>query len=299
MASPAEHPDRATSEAEDGASRATLALRRWCEADGEHRAPRVLVVAAHPDDDVLGIGGRLHGAAPDVHIAIVSDGAPAAPSYHTSLGFRGREEYARARRAEARAALRSAGVPEQQLHELGLIDQTVARHLDVLIDRVQALVTAVSPEAVMTHPYEGGHPDHDATACAVHAALHGLSRHGPMEGRTSVPALLEFASYHALGDHLALGEFIPDRQHRVTQVPLGEVERQRKLQLLRCHATQEAVWQAFPLHRENYRVAPLYDFREPPAAPFHYDRVDWGTSGEQFLELARRCLAARGIAQRI
>jgi LmbE family N-acetylglucosaminyl deacetylase len=299
MASLAEHPRGATSEAHEPAWRAAHVLRRWCEASGGPRAPRVLVFAAHPDDDVLGLGGRLHDVAPDMHIAIVSDGAPDAPSYYCSLGFRRREDYAQARRAEAQAALRRAGVPEQQLHELGLIDQTVARHLDVLIERVRALVAAVSPDAVMTHPYEGGHPDHDATACAVHAALYGLSQRGPAEGGASGPALLEFASYHALGDELALGEFIPDRQHVMTEVPLGEIERQRKLELLCCHATQQAVWQAFPLHRENFRVAPRYDFREPPGAPFHYDRVDWGTSGAQFLELARRCLSARGISGRI
>jgi N-acetylglucosamine malate deacetylase 2 len=269
-------------------------LERWCDAEPGDSAPRLLVFAAHPDDDVIGLGGQLPRVARAATIAIVSDGAPDSPSYYRSLGFDRREDYACARRAEANAALRLAGVPAACVHQLGLVDQTLAHQLDVIIERVGALILAVAPDAVMTHPYEGGHPDHDATACAVHTALHELRRMG-IQG----PALLEFASYHARGDGLAFGELIPHPDAFARCLTLEAAERQRKLALLRCHATQEPVWRAFSLEREHFRVAPRYDFCEPPAAPFHYDRVDWGTSGKGFLELTRRCLAARGITGQI
>jgi N-acetylglucosamine malate deacetylase 2 len=268
-------------------------LDRWCDGDAR-QLPRVLVVAAHPDDDVLGLGGQLERVAAELHVAFVSDGAPDGPAYYRSLGFARRCDYAEARRAEAGAALELARVPEHHVHELGLVDQTLARQLDAAIARIARLIAAVAPDGIMTHPYEGGHPDHDATACAVHAAAFGLARAGER-----CPALLEFASYHARGESLAWGEFIPHPGVHTRQLTLDDHARRRKRALLSCHATQAHVWRDFPLGCERFRVAPQYDFRQPPAAPFHYDRVDWGTTGHSFLELVRGCFAARGIAGRI
>jgi LmbE family N-acetylglucosaminyl deacetylase len=268
-------------------------LDRWCEGE-RRRLPRLLVFAAHPDDDVLGLGGRLERVAGAIDVAIVSDGAPDSPEYYRSLGFASREGYARARRAEAAAALRRAGVPEGHLHELGVVDQTVARHLDGVSSMAMRLIARLAPDAVMTHAYEGGHPDHDATACAVHTALHELARAG-----AEVPALLEFASYHRQGPRLAFGEFIAGGPMPVRRMAIDVEARARKLELLELHATQAHVWRDFPLDHEDFRVAPRYDFRRPPAAPFHYDDVDWGLSGKQFLEQVRRCLSQRNIEEAI
>jgi N-acetylglucosamine malate deacetylase 2 len=263
-------------------------LERWC--DDRRPAPRVLVFAAHPDDDVIGLGGQLHRVAAETHVAIVTDGAPDAPDYYRSLGFERRVEYAAARHAEAASALSLAGVPERHLHELALVDQTVARRLDVLIEHVHALISSLRPELIITHPYEGGHPDHDATACGVHVALHELRQRG-----APCPALLELASYHVRGPVLVHGEHIFDPSVPARFIELDASARRRKLELLECHASQRHVWQVFPLEREHFRVAPRYDFRAPPAAPFFYDRVDWGTSGRELLRLFQRCLDHRGI----
>jgi N-acetylglucosamine malate deacetylase 2 len=45
------------------------------------------------------------------------------------------------------------------------------------------------PEVIVTHSYEGGHPDHDACAFAVHHALE-LTRAQP------VPVIVEASFYH-------------------------------------------------------------------------------------------------------
>ncbi len=265
-------------------------LDRLCTRSHGVRKPTLLVVAAHPDDDVIGAGGHLPLFGARAHVAYISDGAPRNPRFCREAGFSQRSLYAAARRAEASRALALAGINEQHTHELGAIDQEVALELDALVKQLAELVHRLAPEALLSHAYEGGHPDHDATALLVHAACELLRRAGRRP-----PLLLEFASYHERGGELEFGVFLPEAEHPATSVELAAQELDQKLTMLACHATQQSFWRLFPLSVECFRIAPRYDFARPPAAPFFYDRVDFGLAGEDFLTLARAELAALGI----
>lgn len=266
-------------------------LERFC--DGRARdVPRALVFAPHPDDEVIGLGGHFLDRASALEVAYVSDGAPENPGFHRSLGFPERRDYARARRKEALNALALAGVGASRVHELGAIDQAVTRDLGRLIPLTAELIAGRRPEVVLAPPYEGGHPDHDATALTVHAALVLLTRAG-----APVPALLEYTSYHLENDALVFGNFLAAAREDYVELELGESARHLKRRMLDCHATQEVVWRGLEIRVERFRCAPRYDFRSPPAAPFHYDRVDWGTNGEQFLSRAQSVLSTLGIQE--
>lgn len=266
-------------------------LQRWSRAPAFGEAPRVLAVVAHPDDEVLGLGGRMRHVAAQLHVAYVSDGAPDDEGFFRPLGFEHREEYAAARRAEALQGLALARVVESRAHALGVTDQQVTPALERVVNWLIVLIARLAPEGVITHAYEGGHPDHDATACAVHVALERLGG-----GRGRPCTLWEFASYHLQGTELVRGRFIPDASAAEERVPLDEAARALKLGLLDCHATQREFLSTFPIDAEHFRLAPRYDFSRPPAAPFFYDRVDWGVSGASFLCAARRLLQVHGIA---
>lgn len=268
------------------------ALQRWCGAPALGEAPRVLAVVAHPDDEVLGFGGRMGHVAAQLHLAYVSDGAPDDERFYRHLGFERRDEYAAERRAEARRALAIAGIAGGHVHELGVIDQQVTSELKRVVDWLMALIPSVAPEAVLTHAYEGGHPDHDATACAVHVALQRLGA-----GRRRFRPLWEFASYHAQGGELIRGRFIPHPGQSEERLRLDAETRENKLRLLDCHATQREFLWTFPVDAEHFRIAPDYDFAQPPVAPFFYDRTDWGVSGAAFLLGARQLLQAYGVSR--
>src|SRR5512133_2737573 len=76
--------------------------------------PSTLVVAAHPDDEVIGIGGQLARLGPRVHVLHVTDGAPRDMHDARVHGFDTRDAYADARRRELLAALADAGIgPER------------------------------------------------------------------------------------------------------------------------------------------------------------------------------------------
>jgi LmbE family N-acetylglucosaminyl deacetylase len=245
-----------------------------------------LIVAAHPDDEVLGASWLLCRS-PGCHVVHVTDGAPRDASLRSPDAPASREAYARLREQEALAALRLAGLPADRLLSLGAVDQEASRELVTLTECLVALLKALRPALLVVHPYEGGHPDHDAAAFVSHAAVALMSR----AGRTP-PALLEMTSYHRGRESLVAGDFLPAPDGRpVATVALTEAERVAKQRMLACHASQARVLESFPVGHERYRAAPGYDFTRPPHEGALQDEASGGRmTGARWRELARHAL---------
>jgi LmbE family N-acetylglucosaminyl deacetylase len=115
---------------------------------------RLIVVAPHPDDEVLGAGGLVSSWAlsgQPVSIVSVTDGEAADLS---------RKELSRVRRSELRNALRKLALLHVEIVSLGIPDGKVASQKNrlraVLLERVEQGCTLIAP-------YEDdGHPDHEA-----------------------------------------------------------------------------------------------------------------------------------------
>lgn len=261
-------------------------LDRICAGPGDPRpVPSVLVVAAHPDDEVIGCGICLRrlGTATVVH---VTDGAPRSLEDARAAGFKRWEDYAAVRRQELEQGLALAGIAPEQILSLGYADQGTSHALTDLTADVAGLLREIEPDAVITHPYEGGHPDHDATAFAVHAACRTLQR----EGRTP-PAILEMASYHLENGKLITGAFLAGTGRDERAVVLSEEERMLKQCMFDCHLTQAAILEWFTIGEERFRTAPRYDFTKPPhEGTLHYEQFDWGITGEGWRRLASKAL---------
>jgi LmbE family N-acetylglucosaminyl deacetylase len=125
---------------------------------------RLVVVAPHPDDEVLGAGGLLaataHAGREQLLVA-VTDGKASHPG---SLRWPG-EKLGAQRRRETAAALRELGAEACTVIRLGLDDGGIAAATARLAD---ALAAVLRPADVIVSPWRfDGHPDHEAVGRTV------------------------------------------------------------------------------------------------------------------------------------
>jgi len=205
--------------------------------------------------------------------------------YAREARFPDRAAYAAARRCEASAALAIAGVPSERIIGLGFTDQEASLHLRDIAGRLAALVAATRPAVIVTHAYEGGHRDHDATCFAVHAACGVIGRSGSVP-----PTLVEMTAYFGQDGERVTGSFLPSGEAPVI-VRLDEADRARRRHMLLCHTSQRDLSSIFPLDLECFRPAPDYDFRQPPhPGRLFYEYHDPGMDGARWRERAAAAL---------
>ncbi|HEX6559511.1 MAG TPA: PIG-L family deacetylase [Longimicrobiales bacterium] len=251
--------------------------------------PSVMIVAAHQDDESIGAGARLCRLT-DAWVVHVTDGAPRDPSVAERYGFSSRDEYASVRRQELLRAMEIAGVPQERLICLEYVDGEAAfRMVDLVLD-VARLIDDYEPDIIITHPYEGGHTDHDATAFAVHLAC-GLLRR---EGRDA-PAVLEMTSYHSRDGQRVVHEFLPHERADLDRrlISLSEPEQKRKQDMYKCFTTQQGVLSTFDTAIEKFRPAPRYVFTRAP----HEGRLNYEKYGDARLGERWRANAAAALSR--
>ena len=263
------------------------------QGEGKERAEslRVLFLAAHPDDETIGASALL-GRLEDRTIAFLTDGAPHDSRFWSPHITGSRDNYACVRAEEAASALACVGVPRQRITFLGGVDQEAIHELRDILKFFLEVLSEFRPEAIITHPYEGGHPDHDTAALVAHLATRTLEQQGQ-----SVPEILEMTSYHARNGSRMSGDFLPHTGSggNVRTIELTPEERARKARMLGCYLSQWHVISDFPLEPERLRVAPVYDFTAPPhEGSLWYEMLGWPLTGAMWRDIAARALSQVG-----
>lgn len=201
---------------------------------------KVLVVAAHPDDEVLGCGGVIarHAAeGSDVHILIMAEGATARhdtrDEAHPAIGAL-REAARQAANVLGAREPRLAGFPDNRMDEVALLD---------VIKTVEAVVGEVRPSIVYTH--HGG--DLNVDHRIVHEAVVTACRPLP---ETPVRSLYAFETVSST-------EWAPEtfgQSFRPTRFVDIATHLDRKLQALESYTSE---MRSFPHPRSRENVVAL------------------------------------------
>ncbi len=128
---------------------------------------RVVVLAAHPDDESLGAGGLTNTAVAsglDVVIVCATDGEHSHPDSPTLTPA----ELAQIRAREGRAAATALGVTD--VRRLELSDGDLGNHEDLLTTRLVELVGDGRGTLIVAPWRRDGHPDHEAAGRAAATA---------------------------------------------------------------------------------------------------------------------------------
>ena len=133
---------------------------------------RPLIFVAHPDDETLACGGLLQRVAASL-VVFATDGTPAGFGLERKYGSL--QAYTELRFREASSALRH--VPNASFGWLTRPDGSyfgdmhVYEELPEAATSLRAIGESFSPDAIVSHTYEGGHIDHDACSfIAMHVA---------------------------------------------------------------------------------------------------------------------------------
>jgi LmbE family N-acetylglucosaminyl deacetylase len=247
---------------------------------------RPLIFAAHPDDETIGAAGVLMRSR-QAYVIYLTDGAPRDRNLRSPDIHGGRNLYAKARLLEAKAALAIAGVSADRIMCLGATDQEATWEMAARAVYLAGLLRHICPAVVITHSYEGGHPDHDSAALIARLALQVLS--GSLN---RLPDLLEMTSYHARDGHLVTAEFLNEGSNSSTSVELSAQEIRRKQLMLNSYQSQWRVLQSFDAGKESLRLAPVYDFMRPPhSGKLWYECLGWQMTGEAWRHAAAAAIA--------
>lgn len=217
----------------------------------------VAVVVAHPDDETIGIGAQLPRL-PNCFVVVATDGAPRDEADAHAKGFAGWPDYAAARDHELAAAMAEAGIGGDRILRLDVPDKEAPFHLVALPRLLAEVLRTHRMDVVVTQPYEGGHPDHDAVAFAVQAAAALLAR-----DREMPPKIVEMTSYHLGPGGLVRQKFASQPTAAETIVPLSSDALKRKRRMIAAHRSQAKVLASFTAQDERFRRAPAYDFTHP------------------------------------
>jgi N-acetylglucosamine malate deacetylase 2 len=239
-----------------------------------------VVVTAHPHDETLAMGGRLE-IFKRLTLVQLTDGAPMSGADARRAGFVHRMAYAAARENEVLRALAALDLNCRRI-PAGVPDQESVFFVPSLLRILERELQGAA--LVFTHPYEGGHPDHDTAAFVTQLACDLIRANGG-----TPPARLEFASYHHSSGALVTGRFWPDQTCPEIAVPLESEAEKTKRRALAEYRTQASVLAWFQPWEERYRAAPRYDFaRPPPPGIAQYDLFGWSMTAARWRDIAAR-----------
>jgi N-acetylglucosamine malate deacetylase 1 len=262
---------------------------RGDDASERERAPlstfrRILVLAPHPDDEIVACGVaalRARNAGAEVFVFYLTTGVPPRellwPWQRRGYASRVTRRRDEAIEAAPLLGLRAAGFLE-------IPSRHLVAHLDAAAAAITRAIGETAADCLWVTAFEGAHQDHDA---ANALAARFLDR---------VP-VWEFAAYNFAGGKVRSNRFL-DARGGVIELRLGRDEAALKRQALALFASERGNLAHIKTTLEAYRPLPRHDYAAPPHSgrlfrerfhwvPFRHPRIDFTPSAEVYRELGR------------
>jgi LmbE family N-acetylglucosaminyl deacetylase len=214
---------------------------------------RLLVFAAHPDDETIGCGVLLQRVSSSL-IVFAVDGAPAGYGFERKFGSL--ENYSEQRFNEAGLALgllRNCSL--QRLKTRGgtfFPDRHLFEHLEDAADSLTAIAQAYLPDVIVSHAYEGGHIDHDACNLLAKRTANTLAlKH------------FEFPLYWKNENGKDVFQEFRNAQEGEIVLHASETEIALKNKMLAEYKTQQDIVAVFSTNTERFRPARFSNHAQP------------------------------------
>jgi len=223
---------------------------------------RALILAPHPDDEIVACGitavrARRDGAL--VSVAYLTTGVP--PREELWPWERARYE-ARVTRRREESARAAALLGLGQGGHSDIPSRRLVRHLDEAASAIERAIEAVDATELWAPAFEGAHQDHDA-ANALAARFKDRLR------------VWEFAAYNLAGGRVRSNRFF-DARGGVVELRANREEARLKRQALACYASERGNLRHIRIGDEAYRPLPLHDYAKPPhPGKLFRERFQW------------------------
>ncbi len=186
---------------------------------------KILAVVAHPDDEIIGVGGTLckhAGAGDEVHVLILGDGKSSRSSTYKKLAKNIKQKSFQ----ETDQALSCLGI--KSFYKENLPDNRFDR-IDMLdiAKKVSSYVNKIKPSIVYTHHPGDLNTDHQRTSEAVTIACR------PIEN-SSVHAIYQFETLSST----EMAGYTPNRAFLPNIFVNIEAEIQKKLKAMSCYKSE-------------------------------------------------------------
>jgi LmbE family N-acetylglucosaminyl deacetylase len=254
---------------------------------------RILVLAPHPDDEIIACGiaaWRARQAGARVFVLYLTSGVPA-PEALWAWQQAGRAARLSRRRAEAHVA--AALIGAEPVGFLEYPSRRLRHHLDAAAAETGRRIIECDAEVLWVPAFEGAHQDHDAANALAAQFRDVLPVH-------------EFAAYNFAGGHTRSNQFADPRDGDAA-IEFTAEETALKRQTLACYASERGNLKHIETVRESWRPLPHHDYRGPPHSgrlfrerfqwvPFEHPRVDFEPSATVYAEIGQ--WASAGAAER-
>lgn len=241
---------------------------------------RILLLVAHPDDETIAFGGHI-SQCPELFLVHLTEGSPDNLRYAYMYGCSSKKEYAELRMNELERALTVCDFNQSHYCNLRYNDIGVVYAIENVLWEVLHLIEKIRPTVILTHPYEGGHPDHDCAAYITQKAIEILF---PDNGLSQIRRS-EFTCYHGRNGYMETGTFLGFSEN-IKTIHLPMESKRKKEEMLKCYKSQKEMLSLFCVDKEMFRDAPVYSFCTPPHdGKLLYENMNMGIESECWREI--------------